>query len=291
MFDHAGQRVKLVEANAKPLQETLELLRWLTLDEFGELLLTLPRDDLPYLSSILPSKTPDDIQTRWTGSSGLTLLSSTVSFMRFIVSTYTEFCGVPLRSKNILDFGCGWGRLLRLLAYFNDPQHNYGCDAWDISLGHCRASNVGRVAARIEQSNASPTELPFAQCMFDLVYAFSIFTHLPEDVAVACMGAIRKAIRPDGLAIITVRPVEFWDFKQDIPREQREALKDRHRSGMVAFYPHDGKANDLDGKPSKYGHTSMPLAAVEAKFRGWAVVRFGTTLADPYQVFVVLRPI
>jgi len=104
------------------------------------------------------------------------------------------------------------------------------------------------------------------------------------------MGAIRKAISPSGLAIITVRPIEFWDFKQAIPQEERESLKDLHRKGMVAFYPDDGKAYDLNGKPSKYGHTSFPLAALEEKFPDWTIVRCGITLVDQYQMFVVLRP-
>jgi SAM-dependent methyltransferase len=291
MFDHAIQRLQLIEKNAKPLLETLDLLRWLTLDEFGELLLTLPRDDLPHLSSILPGNTPEHIQTTWTGSAGLTLLRSSVSFMSFVASTFTDFCSVPFHSKNVLDFGCGWGRLLRLLAFFNDPAYNFGCDAWSVSLDHCRASHVDRVVARIEQSDAMPIELPFRHVEFDLVYAFSIFTHLPEAHAVACMSAIRRAIRPNGLAIITVRPIEYWDFNKTISQDERDALKDLHKKGMVAFYPHDGKVNDSDGKPSNYGHTSIPLAVLEEKFPGWTVVRGGNTLADPYQTFVVMRPI
>lgn len=291
MFEHASRRVKEIEGSAKSLVGTLELLRSLTLDEFGELLLTLPRKDLPHLSSIFPASTPDDIQARWTGSAGLTLLRTSVSFMNFIVSTYTEFSGAPIRAKNVLDFGCGWGRLLRLLAFFNDPKFNFGCDAWSVSLDHCRTGHVDRLAARIEQSDAMPHELPFGDIEFDLVYAFSVFTHLSEAAAVACMSAIRKATKPNGLAIVTVRPIEFWDYKKAVPDAEREKMKALHRNGLVAFYPQDGKANEPDGSLSKYGDTTIPLSILEAKFPGWAIVRCGNTLIDSYQIFVVLRPV
>jgi SAM-dependent methyltransferase len=150
---------------------------------------------------------------------------------------------------------------------------------------------VDRVVARIEQSDAMPLELPFRDVKFDLVYAFSIFTHLPEAAAIACMSAIRRAIKPTGLAIVTVRPIEFWDFKKAIPESEREPLKTLHKKGLVAFYPQNGKPIDMDGNPSKYGDTSIPIATLEAKFPGWAIVRCGNTLVDPYQICVVLRPV
>jgi len=142
MFDHAIQKIRLIEAEHKSLENTLAMLRTLTLDEFGELLLTLPNEEFPHLSSILPSATPDEVQVEWTGSCGVTLLRQSVSFLNFVAAAYTEFSGRPLRNVNVLDFGCGWGRLLRLLAFYNNPEFNFGCDAWPVSLDHARQSHV-----------------------------------------------------------------------------------------------------------------------------------------------------
>ena len=267
------------------------MLRTLTLDEFGELLLTLPNEEFPHLSSILPSATPDEVQVEWTGSCGVTLLRQSVSFLNFVAAAYTEFSGRPLRNVNVLDFGCGWGRLLRLLAFYNNPEFNFGCDAWPVSLDHARQSHVDRVTAGLALSEATPQNLPYPPATFDLVYAFSIFTHLSEATAVACMNAIRKAIKPDGLAIITVRPIEFWDYNPGLPEEVGKSMKMLHAFDEIAFYPSGGKSHDANGRPVAYGDTSIPLSIIERKFPGWSVVRAGVTMVDIYQIFVLLRPV
>ena len=187
-----------------------------------------------------------------------------------------------MRSVNVLDFGCGWGRLLRLLAFYNDPEFNFGCDAWKMSLERARANHLERIAAGLAQSDPCPDALPYAPATFDLVYAYSVFTHLSESTAVACMGAIRKAIKPDGLAIISLRPAEFWDFNQKLPMAARRALRAAHDQHGIAFHASD--------ETSDYGDTSVPLSIFAAKFPGWSILRAGVTMADGYQMLVVLRP-
>jgi 2-polyprenyl-3-methyl-5-hydroxy-6-metoxy-1,4-benzoquinol methylase len=285
MLNHAVQQIRLVDLSRKPTRETLQLLRMLTLDEFGELLLALPCNELPHLSEVLPGMAPDAVQKEWTGLSGVALLRQGVSFMNFVAASFAEFRGRSLRSVNVLDFGCGWGRLLRLLAFYNDPEFNFGCDAWKMSLERARANHVERIAAGLAQSDPCPETLPYAPATFDLVYAFSVFTHLSEGAAVACMRAIRKAIKPDGLAVITLRPAEFWDFNLKLPMAARRALRAAHEQHSIAFH-----AGADDSGRSDYGDTSIPLSIFAAKFPGWSILRAGVAMADGYQMLVVLRP-
>lgn len=42
--------------------------------------------------------------------------------------------GAGLENKKILDYGCGWGRLLRLMNYYSDPDRVCGVDAMQESL-------------------------------------------------------------------------------------------------------------------------------------------------------------
>ena len=97
------------------------------------------------------------------------------------------------------------------------------------------------------------------------------------------MSAIRKATKLGGLAIISVRPIEFWDFNKKIPEQHRARLKAEHGRGYVAFYPAGGSEKELN-----YGDSSIPLDGFENRFPGWSVLRTGTFFVDPYQLFVVL---
>jgi SAM-dependent methyltransferase len=281
MFSHLESSVSAIESKNLTISEALTELRKLTIDEFGQVLSSLPNQRWPNLSDILPAMTPEAIQKEWTGSSGDTLLRQSASFMNLVSSTFAELTGKPIRGVNVLDFGCGWGRLLRLLSFYNDPQFNYGCDAWDVSLNHSRSAKIDRVVRELKKSESIPTELPFPDVKFSLVYAFSIFTHLSERSAIACMSAIRQKMMPDGIAIISVRPVEFWDFNQTIPLADRNSLRKRHEDNKVAFHPIN----------ENYGDTSIPLSRFPDLFPGWEIARSGATFVDPYQVFVALRPV
>ena len=37
---------------------------------------------------------------------------------------------------------------------------------------------------------------------FDLAYSFSVFTHISEAAAEACLGALHRALNPGGLLIL-----------------------------------------------------------------------------------------
>ena len=47
---------------------------------------------------------------------------------------------------------------------------------------------------------------------FDLAYSFSVFTHISEAAAGACLGALHAALNPGGLLILTIRPPAYLDL-------------------------------------------------------------------------------
>ena len=83
--------------------------------------------------------------------------------------------------------------------------------------------------------------------------------------------------------MITVRPVEIWDWHKRIPDGDKKRLRAEHEAGRFAFYP------SSDG--SDYGDASIPLELLPQIFEGWTILRSGALLGDPYQITVTLLPV
>ncbi|RFC66433.1 class I SAM-dependent methyltransferase [Fulvimarina endophytica] len=285
MLSHTFEFMKRAEQNASNLEELRKMIQNISLDEFGEILLRMPDNEFPKLSEMLPAMASQETQHIWTGGWGDQLLSQSTSFVNTLTSSYADIVGKPLDSSRVLDFGCGWGRLLRLMLYHCDQKLLYGCDAYEPSLS--LAKNDG-IPANLALSDVHPKTLPFRNVKFDLVYAFSVFTHLSERSAWSALAAIRKSISNDGLLLITVRPEEFWSNAVSFasPINPDDYMK-MHRRNGCAWLP--GTVDEVDGD-IPYGDISFSIEYLTGKLPNWSIVRSGRTLLDPYQVFVWLRP-
>lgn len=86
--------------------KALHILRKLSLQDFGRLLLDVP-EDRPALKAFLPRMASEEVQQNWTGASGETLLAQSVAFVASIEKTAPRLLGKPLNECAILDYGCG----------------------------------------------------------------------------------------------------------------------------------------------------------------------------------------
>jgi SAM-dependent methyltransferase len=275
-------------AKKDDLLGVLEALRRLSLDDFGALLLSMPDPNYPTLSQILPKMASPQVQESWTGASGLTILRQSLSFVRAVAAEYVELTSQPLNGKTILDFGCGYGRLLRLMLYFSNPIEIYGVDPWDASIKICQEDGI---PCNLAISDYLPRSLPFPGRNFDFVYCFSVFTHLSERASRAALDVIRSRIKPNGVLVITIRPVEYWGFCEGsgtMSSEQAARLTKQHEEVGSAFEPHNRPP--LDGDVT-YGDTSMTIEYLTNKFPRWRIVRYSRTLDDPLQIILFMRPV
>jgi len=264
--------------------EVMARLSTLGLDDFGEFLLSLPNNRFPRLSKILPKMASDQVQRDWTGNAGIPLLKQTLNFVRSLSYNYNRLTGRPLDEAKILDYGCGYGRIARLMYAFVREDSFYGLDPWERSIEICQADGLTQ---NFLQSDYLPDSLPVGDVKFDLVYAFSVFTHLSERATLAALGAIRKCIKPDGVLTITIRPEEYWQHDTHTsPSAKAELLEKHHLSGF-AFCPHKREAIDGD---VTYGDTSMTLDWLERMATGWVIRGTDRSLEDPLQRYVFLSP-
>ncbi len=101
------------------------------------------------------------------------------------------------RTVPVLDFGCGCGRVLRHFADLGGRVH--GTDFNPKLVEWCRRHlRFGHF-----DTNALEPPLPFEDGRFGLVYALSVFTHLPEALQSAWMDEVRRVLRPGGHFILT----------------------------------------------------------------------------------------
>jgi hypothetical protein len=119
------------------------------------------------------------------------------------------------------------------------------------------------------------------------MYAFSVFTHLSERATLSALRTLRKYVSPDGVLVITIRPVEYWAVDKAFTEDQRQALKRQHEETGFAFHPHRRDAVDGD---ITYGDTSLTIEWLSAKAPEWSVQRMDRSLEDPLQVYVFLTP-
>jgi SAM-dependent methyltransferase len=266
------------------VDEGLRHLRHLCLDDFGQLLLKLPDDSLPNLSAVFPRMASDDVQKRWTGNSGLTLLRQTTSFVRSVAYNCQKLLGHGIDGRTILDFGCGYGRIIRLMYYYCSPARIWGLDPWEKSIELCRADGVlGQLAV----SDYLPTALPVGDARFDLIYAFSVFTHLSERTATLALTTLRRYVARGGLFVITIRPKEYWDLLAARSHIDRDELVARHERNGFAFVPHVREA--IDGEVT-FGDTSLSFEWIEQHAEGWNMVGYDRSLIDSFQLLVYLVP-
>ncbi|BDM24254.1 methyltransferase domain-containing protein [Pseudomonas sp. LRP2-20] len=279
---------KSLAAHTNEKGKFFKYLRTLPIDVVGDLMLNVPEHHED-LRRILPRMAPDEIQRNWNGSSGYDLLLQSCAFMRTLECGVNRFSGRSLDNAKILDFGCGWGRLLRLLYKFTAPENIYGCDPWDQSLQICADCGI---TGNLAQSDYLPENLPFPGMKFDFIYAYSVFTHLSEKAALAAVSACRKHIADDGLLIITVRPKSYWEVHPDSQNHlvvKSQMIKDHERKGF-AFTPHGvGTPAQVNGEIT-YGDSSMTLDYIKDHWREWQVVGTEHFLQDPYQMLVFLKP-
>jgi SAM-dependent methyltransferase len=271
---------------AKTQDAVLKKLRAnLSLDDFTRLLFSLPQPQYPKLSRLLPTMAPIPVQIEWTGQIGEELLRASTAFARLVTTKYAELAPKPLQDVAILDYGCGYGRLARLMYYYTAPKNVFGIDPRAESIEHCH--NHGLVE-NFTHSEYLPTTLPLNRKDFGLIYAFSVFTHTSKRATLVALKACRDYIAPDGILVITIRPAAYWDVAPDVPPEKRPAIKAEHETTGFAFVPHIWLPVDGD---VTYGDTGMTLEWLETNAPAWKVCGTATSPDDVYQIIVFLRPV
>jgi ubiquinone/menaquinone biosynthesis C-methylase UbiE len=178
---------------------------------------------------LLPGFPSAEVQSNSVGAAGEPALDEGYRFYRFAKDRCAELGTSPLLADSrVLDFGVGWGRMLRFFLKEVEAIGLHGVDVNADMLAACRKAGLPGTFNLIERTG----RLPYPDSTFDLVYAYSVFTHLPEWVQDIWLPEIARVLRPGGVFIATVEPPRFIDyflrdenFEHQWHRDMRERIK------------------------------------------------------------------
>lgn len=178
----------------------------------------------------------------------------------------------PAAVAPVLDFGCGCGRVTRHWAASGVEIH--GSDLHPRLVAWCR-HNL-RFATFSENDLRPP--LPHRDGQFGLVYALSVFTHLPEPLQSAWMQELRRVLRPGGLLFLTTHGRRYLE-------ELSLAEQRQFENGELVLRHDDRPGSNVCGAYHPEAYVRERLS------QGFAVLDFVPqgALGNPWQDLWLLR--
>jgi SAM-dependent methyltransferase len=143
------------------------------------------------------------------------------------------------RMGAVLDFGCGVGRIMRHWRRVRGPRF-HGTDYNPRLVEWCR-KHLGFAEFEV---NTLDGGLPYESESFDLVYAFSVFTHFSESLQLFWIGEMARVLKPGGHLYFTAHGEHYLDRLDAGERESflagRLVVKDAGLAGSnicAAYHP------------------------------------------------------
>ncbi len=134
--------------------------------------------------------------------------------------------------KNILEYGCGHGRITRHLNSIFHYSKLTVADVWDEAVNFCgKEFNANTFVVSQENKISSLTE------KFDIIISYSVFSHLPPHLFEFTLSELSKILDSNGLFLFTAKG-EFHVKKFNLSMENgyhfgRESNKKNETKGRI----------------------------------------------------------
>gem|GEM_PF-325004 len=180
------------------------VIRKLSDDEWQSLLLRSIKERR--INDILMPGFPEEaVQTQFTGAINDDTINEAFNFFTIARDACSEY-GAPIRrATRLLDFGCGWGRISRMFLRDISSPNIYGVDVNPVMIELC--NNIMPYGNFSSVNSGSRMEFPDNH--FDLVVAYSVFSHLSERNLEFWIKEITRVLAPGGIFVATTLKYEF----------------------------------------------------------------------------------
>ena len=240
----------------------------------------------------LPGFPTLETQAASTGQSGADTLKDAFAFYKYVKNNTPPWDD----TTTLLDFGVGWGRIIRFFMKDLPNSNLFGADVNPQAITQCKAIDVPGDLCPIDPDG----DLPFPPESFDIIVAYSVFSHLSERSARHWLAELVRAARPGGTLFLTTTTERFLNrclacraksnrnsYEEMLARlfSDPGATVEGYREGRFAYAAVGGETAAIAGsnvlEASNYGWAAMPAAWVE---RGLgALAKIAVFLDDPSQ--------
>ncbi len=174
----------------------------------------------------------------------------------------------------ILDFGCGYGRVLR--EWWRLPRTRvFGCDIDPKAVEWC---NSKLPFAEVTANHLAPP-LPYEGSSFDLVYALSVFTHLSESLQRPWIEECMRVLRPAGLLLFSTLGEHYVSLGR-LTDSERLSFRD----GNIVVLFDTSAGTSLCSAYHPYEYVRRELAS------GFELVLVRPAAADGQDVYLLRKP-
>lgn len=230
-----------------------------------------------------PGFPDEELQNRVHGCSGEDGLDGVAAFYRICRGHYEP-------GGRLLDFGAGWGRITRAFLRDFPADGLYGFEPdWQLCLTARRLNPyVCYLHGPTRPQGTLPTDF------FDVVVAYSVFSHLPEHSARTWLREIANALRVDGVAIVTaygeewLQAVERQAASGDLHPHIERLLSATSPEELRSHYD-AGEFFAIGGDPDFRTATLIPPARMAGLVDGLGLSVVATETAALQNVFVLRR--
>lgn len=219
----------------------------------------------------MPAFPDEAIQVMFTSWKRRAALEEAYAFFR-IVKAACERHGRPMRGDTqLLDFGVGWGRIARLFLKDIAGRNVFGVDVTASILEECRRLMPYGTYSLVTQGE----RLPFPDARFDVITAFSVFSHLSPEAHYHWLGELHRVLGRGGTLVFTTLPRVFLD--RCVACAANPQLDDSHIGELVlARYPDwETRLRAFPDDEYLYLPTGGGFDALAPQHYGWAMVPKG----------------
>jgi SAM-dependent methyltransferase len=239
-------------------------------DDFWLWMHTEGRQTSPALAAVLPGLPPPEVQQHFTGKTGSATLVEGFDIYRTMRDLHTRHVGSLREHGPVLDFGCGWGRVIRYFAKDVSAGQLLGSDYKEDLIEFCGTSDRW---SKFTRNDADPP-LPMGDDEVGFIYAYSVFSHFSEPMHLRWLEEFKRVLRPGGTLALTIRARSFIEGcrqrrmtgRKGVGRLQSRMFLDAdsalaaYDDGEYCFSPHNPGA--------WWGEACIPRGYIEQRWSG-----------------------
>jgi SAM-dependent methyltransferase len=209
---------------------------------------------------------PKETQEAFVGHSFETTYMEARAFLNAMLNVVAKD-SIP---KRLLDFGCGWGRMLRLLRHSEKLAETemFGCDL-DKGILEFDRRTIPHVF--FSKTGVFPPSI-YRDGMFDLIYAYSVMSHISERTHAAWAKEFHRILSPGGYVCVTTQGPRIFTLCQELRDGTRPKTHKWHHRLAACFTSPDVLARYEAGEFMYCGHGQEDGGPI--------IDKGGSTLAD-----------